>query len=88
MDEKICKQEEKASEKECKCNSKKWTLKRPIFEKSYDITTAYYADKKDTEPKYKYHSKGSFRLDFVRLAAGIGAILALFGILSIFSKKD
>jgi hypothetical protein len=56
--------------------------RRPAFARKYDVETAFYADKDDEEPTFKYHMKGSYKLDLFRLFALLTAFAALLSFLS------
>ncbi|MBQ7376828.1 MAG: hypothetical protein IJW71_00710 [Clostridia bacterium] len=57
--------------------------RRPAVARRYDIETAFYADKDNEEPTFKYHMKGSYKIDLFRLFALLTAFAALFSLLSL-----
>ena len=61
--------------------------KRPALYKRFDMETAFYADKEDEEPKFKYNLKGSFKLDIFRALAVLFAAIACLSAISLFKNK-
>ena len=57
--------------------------RRPAIARKYDVETAFYADKDNEEPTFKYHMKGSYKIDLVRLFALLTAFTALLSFLSL-----
>lgn len=61
--------------------------KRPALYKKFDIETAFFSDKEDEEPRFKYNLKGSFKLDIFRALAVAFAAVAGLCALSLFKNK-
>ena len=61
--------------------------RRPAILKRFDMETAFFADKEDEEPKFKYSLKGSFKLDIFRALAVLFAAIACLSAISLFKNK-